>query len=49
MRETLITPLIIQGLADLVLVTQLCDGPALQALNDDLRFRRGIPCPSVHG
>ena len=48
-RETLVTPLIIEGWADLVFVTQFRDGPALQALNHDLRFGLGIPFSSLHG
>ena len=46
-RES-ITPLIIQGLADLVLVTQFCGGPTMQDF-EDFGFRLAILFPWMHG
>jgi hypothetical protein len=39
----------IEGLADVVLMTQCRHGSALKTLQDDRRFQVGIPCSSVHG
>jgi hypothetical protein len=41
--------LVIQRLADLILIAEFGHGLALQALQHDLGFRVGFPCPSVHG
>jgi hypothetical protein len=49
MGEKLVAPLIVQGLADLILIADFGHWLALQALQHDLCFRVGIPCPSVHG
>jgi hypothetical protein len=49
MGQELVAPLVIQGLADLMLSTDFCHRLTLQALkhNHDLRF--GVPFSSVHG
>jgi len=49
MREKRVAPLIIEGLANLGLMTQLCHGSSLQTMNDDLCLQGGIPPSSVHG
>jgi hypothetical protein len=48
-REKLVAPLIIEGWAHLVFMTQFRDGPALKALDHNLGFGLGVPCPSLHG
>ena len=48
-RQKLIAPLIIQGLANWILVTDFRRRPALEALNHNRGFNLGFPCPSVHG
>jgi hypothetical protein len=49
MCQQLIAPLIIQGLATLVLMADFRHRPALKALNHDRGCKLGIPCPSVPG
>jgi hypothetical protein len=49
MGEKLITPLIVLGVADLVLVTDCSHRFTLQAVPHDAGFGLGIPLPSVHG
>jgi hypothetical protein len=49
MREKLVAPLIVEGLANLILVTQFRDGSALKALDHDLGCGLGGPCPSMQG
>jgi hypothetical protein len=49
LRENLVAPLIIEGWADVVRMTQCRHGSALKTLKDALRFQVGIPCSSVHG
>jgi hypothetical protein len=47
--SNLIMPLLILGLAALVLVTDFSPRFTLQALQHDAGFGLGIPFPSVHG
>jgi hypothetical protein len=47
--QKLVAPLIRQRLANLVLVAEFRHGLALQALEHNLGFGVGVPCPSVHG
>jgi hypothetical protein len=49
MRQELVPPLIIQGLAALVLGPNFGHRLALKALEDDDRFGLGIPFSSCHG
>jgi hypothetical protein len=49
MSQKLVAPLVVLGLADLVLGANLGDGLALQALDDNYRFGLGVPFASVHG
>ena len=49
MRQQLIALLIIQGLANLVLIAGFRHRPALEALNHKRGFTLGVPCPPLHG
>jgi hypothetical protein len=49
MSQRLVAPLIILGLADLMLVTELGDGLTFQAFDDDHRFGFGVPLTALHG
>jgi hypothetical protein len=49
MGSKLVTPLVILGWADLMLVTDFRYGLALKALNHHVGFHLRIPFSSVHG
>ena len=48
-RQALVPPLVLLGLADLVLVADAGDRLALEAFDHDQGFRLGVPCALVHG
>jgi hypothetical protein len=48
-RQELVPPLVVLGLADLVLVTDFGDRLALEAFDHDQGFRLGIPLALLHG
>ncbi len=48
-RKKLITPLVLLGLADLMVLTNRGHRLALEALEDDGGFGLGVPLPSSHG
>jgi hypothetical protein len=49
MRRKLLTPLVILGLTDLVLVTDCSHRFTLQAFKQDAGLGLSLPFPSVHG
>ena len=49
MGEELVTPLVILGLAELVLAANLGHRFALEPLEHDHGFGLGIPLPHLHG
>jgi hypothetical protein len=49
LRQKLVAPVIIEGLTNLMLVTQLRDRLALQALDNDYGVGVGVPLPAFHG
>src|SRR5918996_5604277 len=49
MSQKLVAPLIVLGLADLMLGAELSDGRAFEAFDDDHRFSFGVPLTAFHG
>jgi hypothetical protein len=49
MGQKLVPPLVLPGLADLLLVAERRDGLALQAFDDDPGFGVGVPLAAGHG